>query len=112
MDIASDFGICQSVHACFFPLVLFLLQIEPVAAHEKLHATVLRLKVDLCSELNLPRSSLKEKRLTGTRNGAYGRVSDLSIGVIELRSIEDIERLGTELKTPTTTLIEIDVLEK
>src|SRR6202012_2233517 len=63
-----------------------------------------RSEVDLCGELDFTRSSLKQKWLAGAGDRASSRVADLSIWIIKLRSIKNIESLGAKLKTPTATL--------
>src|ERR1700761_7804101 len=70
------------------------------------------LEVQLRRQLYFTRSPLEENGLTGRRNDAGIHASNLGIGVVELRNIEDVECLRAELKIACTGFVEMNRLEE
>jgi hypothetical protein len=62
--------------------------------------------------LDLARGPLEQKRRARAGNGSGRRIADLRIGVIELRRVQEVERLSAELQTPAGAFVKSKVLDK
>ena len=70
------------------------------------------LKIQLQRKLDLAGRALEEQRGPRAGDRRHRRVADRRVGVIELRGIQHVEALGTELEAAAGALIEGKVLEE